>query len=224
MNIIKLSVILASLLFASCPGYPVRRTLNPLETYEAVQESVPYIITDHKNSDEPLPEWVSKWLEGGIKEAQSLDAFEDRLVFISENKGSNFNALGLWNNGFSLEQDFPRLAAARIKERFISSTPFPDEMYGSFFIHLIRAASDAPWTGAVREDDFWIRRKYLPTEDEVPEEAREEWVFLILVTMEKSLFASQLDAVFRSVNPSPRPSREQTNAVNRIRDRFLDDF
>jgi len=161
---------------------------------------------------------------------EAMYAYQDRFVFISRSEGTNFNALAQWVEWFSPELDFPRLAAARIEARFLSGVSNPDNAYGSFFEALIRAASDAPWTGAVKEDHFWMRREFLPDEDELADlgEAsswiEEDWKFLILVTMEKTLFSSQLDAVFRNVNPSPRPTREQNNAANRVRDRFFDGF
>ena len=175
-----------------------------------------------------MPEWAERWLEAGISEVEAMYAYQDRFVFISRSEGTNFNALAQWVEWFSPELDFPRLAAARIEARFLSGVSNPDNVYGAFFEALIRTASDAPWTGAVREDDFWIRRKFYPAEDDIAGEAlplvEEDWNFLILVTIDKTLFASQLAAVFRNVNPSPRLTREQNNATNRVKDRFFDGF
>jgi hypothetical protein len=253
-------------LFASCAGKPGRRILNLPNTPGVTGAAGPYIITDYKNmaAGRNIPEWVSLCLEGDIREVETLDAYEGRYVFIRRNEGNNFNALAHWVDGFSLELDFPRLAASRIETRFSTAAPFPDHEYGAFFETLIRTASDAIWTGAVREGDFWIRRKFLPNENEVepparaenqtlterafdelafdeqefdeqmfdeqaldetePPQEREDWEFFILVTIEKTLFASQLEAVFRNVKPNPAPAREQTTAVNRVKDRFYDGF
>jgi len=53
---------------------------------------------------------------------------------------------------------------------------------------------------------------------------RETWEFLILVTINKSIFAAQVEELFENIKPNPRPSREQTNAANRVKDRFFDGF
>jgi len=179
-----------------------------------------------------MPEWVKYWLEGGVRAVETLDTHEGRRVFISRNEGGNFNALTQWAKWFSPELDFPRMAASRIESRFLFGVSHPDSVYGDFFVTLIRAASDAPWIGAVKEDFFWIRREFYPVEDEdvffetgdyTPPLA-EDWEFLILVTIDEDLFASQLDAVFRTVRPSPPPTRDQVSAANRVIERFFDGF
>ena len=239
MNRILVIVILVSFLFASCRSEPGKRVLKASQAFGA-EKSEPYSITDYKNriTEGKIPEWVSLWLEEGANGVEALDAYEGHYVFVSRNEGHNLNALTQWAEGFSAELDFPRLAAARIEARFISAAPLPDDEYGSFFEALVRAASDAPWNGARREDDFWLRRKYF-ADEQTPVSpdfqpigspaagflpAREIWEFLILVTIEKRLFATQLDAVFRGVKPSPPPTREQNSAANRVKDRFFDGF
>ena len=216
------------LLLASCSSGKAVQIPVPAQP-PAAEISEQYIVTDYKNKAKgaTMPDWVNRWLEGGTGKVETLDAFRDRFVFISRNAGNNFTALTQWNEGFSAELDFPRLAAARIEARFISATPFPDREYGAFFNDLVRAASDAPWSGAKKEDDFWLCRKYFPSEDAISDPgipARETWEFLVLVTIDKFLFASQLDAVLRSVKPSPPLTRDQSAAVNRIRDKLYEGF
>ena len=226
---ILLSAILSAALFASCTGTPVRQIVKPPETPRsapspAEKPVVPsYTIMDYKYKTDGrnMPEWVSFYFEGGLRKVESLGAYEGCYVFISRSEGNSFNALNHWKDGFSPELDFPRLAAARIETRFSAAVPYPDEEYGSFFEALIRTASDAPWTGAVREDDFWVRLKISSGDDE-PE--IETWGFLILVTIEKTLFASQLNALFQNIKPNPQPSRNQITAANRVKDRFFEGF
>lgn len=211
--------------FASCAGKPARKVLSTADS--SIPVPAPFIIIDYKNRAEgqPVPEWASFYIERNASAVETLDAYRNRYVFIGRNEGSNFSALCQWNEGFLPELDFPRLAAARIENRF--RVPYPDLEYGSFYLAMIRAASDAAWAGAVREDDFWIRRSYLPAEDDAQAEetaARESWEFLILVTMDKALFASQLGDVFRSIKPEPAPTRDQNAAANRVKDRFFEGF
>ena len=223
---------LGALLFFSCTIAPDRHVfraageINPFETRE------PFIITDFNNyaSGGFIPEWVSRYLSGGLLEVEAMDYYRGYHVFISHNEGINFTALTHWSNGFDTELDFPRLAAARIEKRYSSNISNPDNEYGSLYEALIRAASDAYWYGAQREEDFWIRKMYITDEDadleenELPESSDETWEFLILVTIEKHLFASQLENVFRNVKASPNPTKDQVAAANRVRDRFFEGF
>ena len=214
---------LGAILLTSCFNRPRRMILDlPFEP-EEIQAPRDYEILDYKNKTkgEIIPEWVNLWLESGISEIENLYVFSDCFVFIHRNEGNNFNALNLWNNNFSPVLDFPRLAASRIEARFSTSITYPDEVYGDFFEILVRAASDAPWTGATKEGDFWILKKYLPYEDE-PE--TESWEFLILVIIEKSNFTSQLNTIFEKINPKSPPTKEQLAAIDQVKNNFYEGF
>ena len=230
MSRILFPAILGALLFASCLSNTGKQILTPPETAGTGETQKYFIVTDHKNKlyGEPIPEWVNLYLEGGASHVETLDAYGESYVFIGRNEGNNFNALTQWTKGFSPELDFPRLAAARIETRFRAAVPYPDEEYGAFFEELIRTASDTVWTGAVREDDFWIRKTYFPGGASEPvffeNEERETWEFLILVTIDRKLFASQLATVFRNTKPNPAPAKDQIAAANRVKDRFFTGF
>ena len=221
-----LRFVIIGVLFASCVTEQSRSRFvltPPVEEPETVQTRRAYAVTDHKNNSLGLgiPEWVDRFLEGGTLGLRALEANIGSYLFIARSSGNNFNALNLWKDGFSADLDFPRLAGARIEARFTAGVHFPDEEYGAFYEALIRAVSDARWTGMIKEDDFWVRRGFFDNEEE-PE--REDWEFLILVTIEKSYFASQLNSIFQNISPS-RPSTErQTLAFNRIVERFFEGF
>ena len=170
-----------------------------------------------------MPEWVNFWLNSSIQDMEALDSFSGQYVFISRNEGLRLNPLHLWMEGFSPELDFPRLAAARIERRFASAVTHPDNEFGSFYEAIIREASDTPWYGAVSAGDFWIRRLYPPDEEENVQEM-ETWEFLILLTIEKDLFVSQLDEIFERINPFPAPTRNQIEAINRVKGDFFSGF
>ena len=195
----------------------------PDEAPETLQEQRAFSITDHKNNSLGLgiPEWADRFLEGGANGLRAIEANMDSYMFIARSSGNNFNALNLWKDGFYAELDFPRLAGARIEARFSAGIHFPDEEYGAFYEALIRAVSDARWTGMIKEDDFWIQRSFL-TDEEEPE--REDWDFLILVSIGKTSFISQLNSIFQRISPS-RPSTErQALAFNRVVERFFEGF
>jgi len=217
MNKLFLTAVFVLLLFGSCRSEADRIVVNPPRAPEPARNPAPHTITDYKNKTRGgiIPEWVNIWLDSGVYEVENQDAFRDRYVFVARNEANNFNALNLWKDGFSAELDFPRLAAVRIEERLLSSVADPDQNYGAFYDSLIRAASDFPWTGAVREDDFWTLRQFEETEN---------WEFLILVTIDRSLFASQLDIIFQMINPNPAPTRDQRTTINRVKERFLEGF
>ena len=232
MKKILFPVIPALILFIACASDADRRDPAFDDAYKITEVLRPFAIIDFKNKAEgqSMPDWVDLWLEGGLRAIEALDAHEGRHVFISRNEGNNFNALTQWAEWFSPELDFPRLAATRIEARFLSGVSRPDNVYGAFFLSLIRAASDAPWPGAVKEGHFWIRRKFYPVENDVMETdetanlVEEDWEFFILVTIDRTIFAAQLEAVFRSISPIPQPTRDQIAAASRVKDNFFYGF
>jgi hypothetical protein len=221
MNKALIPLILGAVFLSSCITNSDRRTYKLPEIPEETRNPRTFTIIDYKNKSigEAVPEWVNLYLDSGLREVETLRTYQGSFAFVQRNEGNNFNALQLWKDNFSVELDFPRLAAARIEARF--SVPYPDEEYGAFYEALIRAASDASWTGATTGDDFWIRKRYPANETESEQENLE---FLILVTMEKSRFSSQLEKIFQSINPVPPPDKNQIAAINRVKEQFFEKF
>ena len=223
--------------FLSCKTEPPRPVLSlPLPTENEIAPRE-FDIIDHKNNSkgETIPEWVSQWLGRGNRGVETLNSFQSSFAFVHSNEGTNFRALELWKDNFSAEQDFPRLAAKRIEARFSRGVFFPDEEYGTFFGALIRSASDMHWTGASTIDDFWIQKKYHGENDDenslqnilynnLIDEDGESWEFLVLVTIEKSSFTSQLETIFENISPIPSPSQEQMSAAHQVQEFFYDGF
>ena len=226
MNRFCLSAIFGAALLVSCASKPVRPIVSVPDA-PGTQEPLAYSIIDHKNlsSGKEVPGWVNLWLDSGVKKVETLSAFRGRYVFIQKSEGYNFNALRLWNDGFSPALDFPRLAAARIEERLCFNVRNPFEEYGAFYEALIRSAADAQWTGAIKEDDFWILKKPI-SEANWPgaEEGREIWEFLILITIEKANFASRFNQILKSVDPLPAPSKAQNAAIEQLKSHFFEAF
>ena len=223
MNRFLVSLILGAFFLSSCTINSGRRTFELPSIPEEVVTPRIFTIIDYKNKSvgEAVPEWVNLYLNSGLREVEALRTYQGSYVFVHRNEGNNFNALRLWQDNFSVELDFPRLAAARIEARFSASISYPDEEYGAFYEALIRATSDASWTGAKTEDDFWIRKRYPAIETEGEQE---NWEFLILITMEKSRFSSQLGKIFENINPVPPPDKNQIAAINQVKERFYEKF
>jgi hypothetical protein len=171
-----------------------------------------------REEGEGIPPWAEAYLEGTLGE---LPGYEGKYLFAAENSGPSDRLLRQWAEHFSVAQDFPRLAAARIEGRYTrAALKYPDDEYGSFFPMMIRAVSDGFYGGAVREADFWFRRQ-LPEEEGSP---REEYCFLILVSVDKFLFERRVHDILNRIVPDPPLSREQASAVRRATDSLFDGF
>jgi hypothetical protein len=217
-------------LCSGCVGAPAKNSSAPAESPSESAAPLSWRLIGFKGESAAynekggaIPPWVAAWLEGGGAAVETLEEYQDYYVFIAVNSGVNFNALEQWQEGFSPELDFARLAAARIENRFLGAVQtHPDNDYGSFFETIIRAASDTEWKGMVREADFWIKREF-PDADGV-ETDRESWDFLILITVEKDTFAAQFNTLMGNTKPEFPINRDQTAAVNQVWEKFFNGF
>lgn len=186
-------------------------------------------ILDYQNmaAGGTIPVWVSLYLEGGNRAVENLEEYQNQYVFVSTNSGSNFSALEQWKLAFNADLDFARLAAVRIDKRLLNAAVnYPDNEYGSYYVALIRAASDAEWHGAVRDKDFWVLQSYTETageEDELPVPAQ-MYCFLVLVKVDRELLDPQIRTLMRDIKPEAPLTKEQAAAINRIQERFFDGF
>jgi hypothetical protein len=219
-----LAVGIIVILHAACATQQVRQPI-PRQSEPEANRVVNYEILDYegKAAGGNIPAWVFFFLDGNQGGIEMVSAYRDRYVFFAVNSGGNFRALEQWQNAFSPGLDFSRLVTTRIEKRFLdAAAAYPDDEYGSYYESLIRAAADAEWTGAVKSEIFWVRRRF-PDADGLALRA-ESYDFLVLVTIEKRLLVPQIQALFRGINPPTPLLPEQQAAVNRVVERFFEGF
>jgi hypothetical protein len=222
---LRVWAVFLALFLAACAGDPARQSEGRPETEEEAGDEPVYYLTDYKTRTEggAVPKWVAYYLEKNIAALEALEEYQDRYVFIARSRGTNFRALEQWAKGFSVELDFARLAAMRIEKRFTqAASGFPDSVFGRYFEALIRAASDASWEGAVKEDDFWLKGFYQEADGNAA--GGESYDFVLLVTVDKALLASQIQPLLLGVASQVSMSRDQLAAVGRVRERFFEGF
>jgi hypothetical protein len=166
---------------------------------------------------------VEQALDGGDRPLETMGEYRNKYVFAAANSGNNLNALRQWAAEFSVEQDFSRLVAGRIENRMSASTSFyPDDEYGSFFETLMKKAYLGSFTGAVREDEFWIHRRFFERDGLTA--IRESYDYVILISIEKPLLETQITKTFSEIRIPRAQPREQTAAVNRVKENFFEGF
>jgi hypothetical protein len=195
----------------------------PEETpLEAVPEAPVYLIADYQGREEgqAMPPWLVSYLAGRTPAVEALPHYENSYVFVGENRGTNRNILGQWLKGFTVLQDFPRLAAARIQARFtLDLSENPDKVYGRYFEQAVKAASDALFTGALRETDCWILKQYGDDQED-----REELHFFVLVVVDKAALETQIRDILNGIPPDLAATKEQLSAVSRLQSSFFEGF
>jgi hypothetical protein len=191
----------------------------------AAQAPVETIIRLNSKDPGALPAWVAAY-RGGLAGIELLAQYVDKYVFVGENRGDNFNALKLWSESFSAARDAPSLIATRAQNRLVGRVNAnPDAIYGGFFEAAVKAFSDADYEDVVREDDFWVYRQ-ISMDDPVLDVETEvkEYVFLILLSIDKSSLVSQINAVLNAVPSNPPLSKDQAAAISHVKEEFFTGF
>jgi hypothetical protein len=212
-------------LLFSCASMSLEISLPASPQQADARNETPYQIVEHKagNLEKDIPEWAARYIAGGIPEVEALPRYANSYVFIGANSSSNFTALSQWSAGFMVDQDFPQLVSLRVLARFVGDGQRnPDHDYGRYFESAVRAAADTTYPGARREADFWLLKRYEGRDDVA--DRSEVYDFYILIRIPKELFQSQLDKVLLKMPEDLVLTRDQTAAVNRLRENFYEGF
>ncbi|MDR0387956.1 MAG: hypothetical protein LBH57_07945 [Treponema sp.] len=212
------------ILLFSCTAIP-QVPVSEAPLHPPVEDEAPYRIIGHGagNTEESLPDWVARYIAGGIPGVEALSRYGNRYVFIAVNSGANFTALSQWDAGFTIDQDFPQLVSLRVLDRFTGDGQRnPDRDYGRYFESAVRTAADTLYSGVRREAGFWLLKHYESGDDAGG--PRDIYDFYILMSTGKEEFQSQLNQVLLDAAEGLTLTRDQTAAVNRLRESFYEGF
>jgi hypothetical protein len=231
------TAVIISILFAACIGQQDNKVLFRPDTANNPQEESRIfdsweIINSQGGQGVDIPEWVRWYIDNNVNKIEALDRFSDKYVFIGENGGENFNALQQWANGFTVEQDLPRLITRRVERRLVSSASlYPDDEYGEYFEYLIRKVSNENFLYAAKEQTFWLKRKVVSSEETDdddaqpnPDTTQERYEFFVLISVDKGTLQKQIQEIMTEIKTKVPPSKDQATAITKIKNNFFEGF
>lgn len=220
--ILFVSTIALAFAVASCGSAPKEKKDNKLDEKKAV---VKFDVIEHKASaiGGDIPEWVTVYIYDGNSGVEGMDRYKEKFVFIGEDSGTNLNALRLWAQGFNVAQDLARLISMRVQAKFAGAAAgSPDDEYGRYFENVVKSASDATYSGARKETDFWILKRYFKDDGKTVD--REVYDYYVLVSIDQATLKQQIEAVLNGVKPDRPLTKEQQTAVDRVKESFYEGF
>ncbi|MDR0301737.1 MAG: hypothetical protein LBI04_05415 [Treponema sp.] len=168
-----------------------------------------------------LPEWLLTFNNGGIDAVEKMEKYQERYCFIGRNEGVNFEALKKWEDNYSTDQAFTRLAAARIETRLTSKAAlYPDDEYGAFYEKLIKKSFDTEYLDASVEDTYWIKK----TGTSEANDFQDIYEFFSFISIEKTIMQNVIRNMIAEVRAAVTPTRAQNNAINNIQKNFFEGF
>ncbi|HOJ99641.1 MAG TPA: hypothetical protein PLW34_08775 [Termitinemataceae bacterium] len=215
--------VLAVGIFIGCASQPAA---TPEKPAEVPQKGPNYVVVDHKTMalGGTIPEWLEVYMNGGgLSDIEALPKYKDFYCFVAEDNGTNLNALKQWATGFSVTQEIARMVSTRVQARFAGAAAgSPDDEYGRYFENVVKAASDASYSGARKEADFWVLKRYFKPDGKTVD--REVYDYYVLVVINKDTLKQQIDAVLNGVKPDKPLTKEQQTAVDRVKQAFYEGF
>jgi hypothetical protein len=238
MKHIHLASFLTSLLlilFTACAGQQKKIIFIP-DTGNVPQDipdpfdSWDIIESQNGKGTAGIPEWVRCYFDNAVKDIEALGKFNGKYIFIGENGGSNFSALQQWANGFTVEQDLPRLVTRRVERRLVASASlYPDDEYGEYYEFLIREVSNGEFLNAVKEQTFWLKRKIAVKDAETDAQSAsaavtERYDFLVLISVDKETLQKQIQETMMGIKTKIAPTKQQAASIAKIKNTFFEGF
>ena len=240
----RIPLLLAAFLFTACTSSKGKIIFIPDPAQNDQQEqpglssSWQIIESQSGSGEDGVPAWVRGYLDRGVRGIEALDIYRGKYVFVGKNRGDNSNALQQWANGFTVAQDLPRLIVQRVEGRFVAAAAlYPDDEYGEYFSYMIKRVSDEEYPEAVKEHIFWTKQRRIPSEAETEEntdpetppenivaEHADRYEFLILLSIDREVFQTQINNIMANIKTTIAPTRDQTAAINKIRQTFFEGF
>ena len=218
------------ILLDACAGQK-KTAFQPVPQYDDIIPEDLFSVGDITETKEGagnahLPDWLLTFINGGIEEVEEMVFYRNKYCFIGINEGGNFGALSKWAGNYSVIQDFPWLAAARIEKRLISAASlYPDEEYGSFYETMVKKAFDTEYHGAFLEDTFWIKKKINRNESENSvNDTGEKYNFYVFLSIDRITMQAVIENMMTETLAVVTPTRSQNAAIKRLQQIFFTGF
>jgi hypothetical protein len=95
----------------------------------------------------------------------------------------------------------------------LNASLFPDDEYGRFYEILIKNAYNTEFSGAEKEEYYWIKHS-------IPE----IYSFFILITIDKNTLQLPIRRLMSQSSTAASSTGSQATAVNRLRQTFFEGF
>ncbi len=156
----------------------------------------------------PTPEWIKLYVGSGISALQAQPQYKDMYCIVGEETGVNLQFVLAWADNFSAQQRIGAMLRTNIVSAYqakvdaaASSSGGANtavEASGSYnqqIDNVINAVVNVAYSGAQRENDWWVlRRTYDPDQEGVYNDA---YTAYVLYTIPKSQLDQQISSALQ---------------------------
>ena len=199
-------LLLAVLVFAAaCAGKP-----EPKETV-SVTAPPEYQIIDHKTRDfgGSVPEWVTQ----SASDLEATPKYKDFYVFVDDQLGRDLEGLKLWARGFSIASEIARLVSTSVQDKFVGAAAGDRNALETYLEEVVKSVSQAQYSGARVEQDFWVKRRKLT-------DNTEDFRYLFLVTVPRQQIDAAIQRALKDADQNAKPTPDKQTAIDRVKKAF----
>lgn len=218
MMMLFASVLTVIFFFTSCASTPSEPVAKELEG------TVKSEVLEHKGSAlglNELPVWVETYILTGITGLEELPDYTGDYCFVAETSANDVNAAQAWVNGFDMPQTIARNVSTRVDGVFSgAATGSAEGAYGTYFENVVKAATEIEYSGAKKENDWWVLTRRYDTD--IKSKYKDEYRAYVLYTIPRDLLDQQVLTVIDRVAQESSVDAGQEAAIDKVKNLISD--
>ncbi len=213
----KVAIVLIAigLLFVGCKTKPTPEQEAALKVEPQVY---PPKVIEHKLTalGGDVPEWVFEYANG--EDLENKREYRDQYVFVFEQTGKDLEGVKAWTRSFSAATEVARMVSTRVMNKFAGAQVGDKDMVETYMEEVAKVLAVAEYSGARKEDDFWIHRQFY---DDNGKPTEKIYTYYLLYTVPEE----QIDAAIqRSLDAQNNKDKVKTEEEQVARDRVKELF
>jgi hypothetical protein len=241
-RVVKLALSVVLLVFlGACTGLKANKADSAFYSTAAAAEADVAELTrvlDYagKTDGAILPEWVREYLSADEGALEKTPQFYGTYCFVARADFDGLTPLTQWSESFDKDMDFPELVMSRVYKTLQKSSAAlgsPYAVYGEYSDKLVSTVKNTIFTDVNKNEQVWLLAEYAePSENAETENLDGQngdagqalYSYLVLLTMEKESFTTQMQLILDSVEIEGKAGRQQLAAWNRLKNSFFEIF
>ena len=217
----KVLCLLPSLLLmafiAACGGKVPEQSTTP--SGQISRETIDWRGRNVGVSLENIPAWVVA-VAGGGKKSELSQFFDNRVVFVSEERGKNLSLLQSWANNFAIQAEISKELRSDVEATFQGGLGGNLDEGRAIRIQreIVAALSATRFSGLRKDADFWIKERET---DLVRKTITDEYTCFVVFSMDAESYGRQLAAALKKVIPQDQEEagmmQEAAASIQRMR-------
>jgi len=184
-------------MIAACGGKQPETSAAPSQ--QVVREKIDWRGRNVGVSHENIPQWVVAFASG-VNRGELSQYFDNRVVFVSEERGKNLSLLQSWAGNFSIQAGLARELRNDVDATFqggLSGNMDEGRMH-RMQREIVATLSTARFSGLRREADFWLQER---TTDRARKTVVDEYCYFVAYSMDPESFRRQLAEALKKIIP-----------------------